>query len=168
MNVLKKMGLAVLALALLAAACGGDGGGLGAAAQAKADEIKTELMADTSAENPFTDEAAASCFADGLVGEFGVDRINELDSGAGVEEGFANMTAAEQETVADLAMGCIDFQSIIKEQMAASGLPEEQANCVADALSDDVLKALFLAQIRGEDPTENEELMTVVLSCLTG
>lgn len=166
---LKKLGLMILALMLVLAACGDDGGGgLSGEEQAKADEIKAELLADTSAENPFADEESASCFANGIVGEFGLERVNELDSGEGVEAGFEDMTAAEQETVADLAMECIDFQQMIKDQMAASGLPEDQANCVADALSDDLLKDMFLAQIRGEDPTENAELMEVIMSCLIG
>ena len=165
---LKKLGLFIVALTLLLAACGDDaGGGLSAEEQAKADEIATELVADTSGENPFTDQETAACFSNGLVSEFGLARINELDSGAGVEAGFADMTEAEQENVADLAMTCVDFGAIIKDQMTASGLPEEQANCVADAMNDDLLKGLFLAQIRGEDPAENDALMGVVLECLT-
>lgn len=166
---LKKLGLFIVALTMLLAACGDDdaGGGLSAEEQAKANEIATELVADTSGENPFTDQETAACFSNGLVSEFGLARINELDSGAGVEAGFADMTEAEQENVADLAMTCVDFGAIIKDQMTASGLPEEQANCVADAMNDDLLKGLFLAQIRGEDPAENDALMGVVLECLT-
>lgn len=163
---MKKLGLLIVGLTLVLAACGGDGGSLNAAEKAKADEIKAELLEDTSAENPFADEKSAGCFADGIVAEFGVERIDQLDTGDGVEDGFANMTAAEQETVADLAMDCIDFQAMIKDQMAASGLPEAQANCVADALSDDLLRDLFLAEIRGEDPTQTTDLMEVIMGCL--
>ena len=164
---LKRLGLSVVALMLILAACG-DGGGLSGEAQAKADEIKDELLEDTSAENPFADEAAAECFADGLVSEFGLDRINELDSGEGVEAGFENMTAAEQETVADLALDCIDFQDMMREMMVNSGLPADQADCVADALDDDLMKALFLAEISGEEPANSEELMGVVMEGLIG
>ncbi|MFH1329097.1 MAG: hypothetical protein ABIJ48_00335 [Actinomycetota bacterium] len=164
---LKKLGLLIVGLMLVMTACGDDDdGGLNAETQAKVDEIKAELLADTSADNPFADEATASCFANGIVGKFGLERINELDTGSGVEDGFALMSAAEQESVADLAMDCIDFQSIIKDQMAASGLPEEQATCVANALSDDLLKDLFLAEIRGEDPAESADLMEVIMGCL--
>jgi hypothetical protein len=167
---LKKLGLVMVALVMVLAACGDDSGGgaLSAEEQAKAVEIAAELTADTTAENPFGDPAAATCFSEGIVSSFGITRINELDSGTGVEAGFANMTAAEQETVAELAMSCIDFGTMIKDQMAASGLPEAQANCVAEGLNNDLLKALFLAQIRGEDPTQNAELMSVVMGCLTG
>jgi hypothetical protein len=164
---LRKMGLVMVALTMVLAACGG-GGGLSAEEQAKADEITAELTADTSAENPFADQEAAKCFSEGLVGELGLDRINALDTGGGVEAGFANMTEAEQGTVADLAIGCIDFPTMMREQMTAAGLDEDTANCVAAGLNDDLAKSLFLAQISGGDPTENEELMSVLMGCLMG
>jgi ABC-type phosphate/phosphonate transport system substrate-binding protein len=163
----KKMGLVLAALAMVLAACGG-GGGLSAAEQAKADEIKAELIADQSAENVFANEAEAACFSEGLVKELGLDRINALDTGGGVEAGFANMTAAEQEKVADVAIDCIDFPAMIKDQMAAAGLDEATANCVAEGLDDDLVKALFLAQISGADPTANEGLTSVLMGCLLG
>jgi protein involved in sex pheromone biosynthesis len=165
---MKKLGLVVLALMLVLVACGGDdAAGQSAEEQAKAAEIKAELLADTSATNPFADEAAATCFADGIVGEFGVERINALDTGSGLEAGMANMTTEEQTKMADLALGCIDFQQVIKDQMAASGLPEETANCVADGLNEDMLRGLFLTQASGGDPSQNAELLQVVMDCLT-
>jgi hypothetical protein len=164
----KKLGLATLALMLLLAACGGDdAASQSAAEQAKAAEIKAELLADTSATNPFADDAAATCFSNGIVGEFGIERINALDTGSGLEAGFTNMTTDEQNTLADLALGCIDFQKVIKDQMAASGLPAEVANCVADGLNQDLLKGLFLTQMSGGDPSQNAELMQVVMGCVT-
>lgn len=164
----KKMGLVIVALAMVLAACGGGGGGLSAEEQAKADEITAELTADQSIENPFADEEKAACFSEGLVGELGLERINALDSGEGVEAGFANMTADEQGKVADLAIDCIDMQAYMGEMMANAGLPEEQANCVADGLDDDLIKELFLAQISGSDVTANEELMSILMGCMMG
>ena len=164
---LKKMGLAMVALVMVLAACGGDGG-LSAEEQAKADEITAELAADQSVENPFADQEKAACFSEGLVGELGLDRINALDTGGGVEAGFANMTADEQSKVADLAIGCIDMQAYMGEMMANSGLPQAQADCVADGLDDDMIKELFLAQISGADVTQNEDLVGLIMSCLMG
>jgi hypothetical protein len=164
---LKKMGLAMVALVMVLAACGGDGG-LSAEEQAKADELTAELTADQSIENPFADEEKASCFSEGLVGALGVDRINELDTGGGVEAGFANMTADEQSNVADLAIDCIDMQAYMGEMMANSGLSQEQADCVADGLDDDMIKELFLAQIGGADVTQNEDLVGIIMGCLMG
>jgi hypothetical protein len=164
----KKLGLMLAALALLLAACGGGGGGLSAEEQAKADEITAELIADQSIENPFADEEKASCFSEGLVKELGLARVNALDTGGGVEEGFANMTAEEQGKVADLAIDCIDMQAYMGEMMANAGLPQDQADCVADGLNDDLIKELFLAQISGADVTANEDLMAVIFECLMG
>ena len=160
----KKMGLGLVALVMMLAACGG--GGLSAEEQAKADEITAELTADTSAENPFADQEKASCFSEGLVGELGLDRINELDSGEGVEAGSANMTADEQGKVADLAIDCIDMQAYMGDMLSNAGLSEEQAGCVSEGLDDDLIKELFLAQIGGADVTANEDLMGVVMGCL--
>jgi glutamate dehydrogenase/leucine dehydrogenase len=163
----KTLGL-LLALTVLLAACGGGGGGLSAEEQAKADEISAELVADQSAENPFASAEAASCFSEGIVEKLGLDRINELDTGGGVEAGFANMTASEQETVAGLAIDCIDFPAYMSEQLTGAGLTEAQANCVAEGLNDDLVKQLFLAQISGADVTANQDLMSVVMECLMG
>ena len=164
----KKLGLTLAALALLLAACGGGGGGLSAEEQAKADEITAELTEDQSIENPFSDEEKASCFSEGLVKELGLERINELDTGGGVEDGFGNMTTDEQGKVADLAIDCIDMQGYMGAMMAQAGLPQEQADCVADGLNDDLIKELFLAQISGADVTANEDLMEIIMSCLMG
>lgn len=161
----KKMGLVLVALVMLLAACGGKGG-LSAEEQAKADEITAELTADQSAENPFSDQAKAACFSEGLVKELGLARINQLDTGEGVEDGFANMTADEQSKVADLAIDCIDMQAYMGEMLATAGLSEAQAKCVSDGLNDDLIKELFLAQIGGGDVTANEDLMTILMGCL--
>ena len=102
------------------------------------------------------------------MGEIGLERINELDTGAGLEAGFANMTTAEQESIVDSALGCIDFPGYMSEQLATAGLTEDQASCVSEGLNEDLIKTLFLAQIAGQDPTTSEELMTVVMGCLMG
>lgn len=164
---LKKMSLVMVALVMVLAACGGDGG-FSAEEQAKIDEIVGELTVDTSAANPFAAEEDASCFAEGIMGEIGLERINELDTGAGLEAGFASMTTDEQEAIVDSALGCIDFPAYMSEQLAGAGLTEEQASCVSEGLDEDLIKTLFLAQIAGQDPTSSEELMTVVMGCLMG
>ena len=164
---LKKMGLVMVALVMVLAACG-DGGGFSAEEQAKIDEIVTQLTEDTSAANPFAAEEDASCFAEGIMGDIGLERINELDTGAGLEAGFANMTTAEQESIVDSALGCIDFAAYMSDQLATAGLTEDQASCVSEGLNEDLIKTLFLAQIAGQDPTTSEELMTVVMGCLMG
>jgi len=164
---LKKMGLVMVALVMVLAACGDDGG-FSAEEQAKIDEIVGELTEDTSAANPFAAEEDASCFAEGIMGDIGLERINELDTGAGLEAGFADMTTAEQESIVDSALGCIDFPAYMSEQLATAGLTEDQASCVSEGLDEDLIKTLFLAQIAGQDPTTSEELMTVVMGCLMG
>lgn len=161
---LKRLGLFIAALTLLLAACGG-GSGLSAEEQTKVDELVTEMMGEGEG-GVITNEADARCYAEGIVGEFGIDRINELDTGEGLEAGFELMTAAEQEKVVDLAFGCIDLAATITEGMADSGLTEDQMACVSDGLTEDLLRGLLLAEIRGEDPTESEELMGVVFDCL--
>ena len=69
---LKRLGLVLVALMLMLAACGDDDVSLSGEEQALADELVTQLTADTSAENPLAKEADARCAAEGMVGAFGL------------------------------------------------------------------------------------------------
>ena len=165
----KKMGLLVVALLLVLAACGDDdgGGALSAEEQAKADELKAELMADTSASNPFTNEEDAACFSEAVVRSFGLARINELNSAEGGAAGLASLTDEEKSTMADLALECVDFGAVIRTQIAAYPIPQDMVDCVVAGIDNDLLKTLFIAQMSGEDPATNPDLLAVVAACAT-
>jgi hypothetical protein len=172
--VLKRTSVLLLVLALGLAACGGGGGGVSGEGQALADAIAVQMTADTTAGNPFAKEADAKCFAEGLVGGVGVERLTALgvtvDNVAGADTFIAQLTVDEQGKVADAALGCIDLKKAIKEGAVSSGLPEAQAQCLADGLSKDLLKKAFLSQYSGAtyDPTADPEFMAAITKCFTG
>ena len=172
---MKKAAVLVLVLALGLAACGGGGGGAGSEeGQALADAIAAQMTADTSAGNPFANEADAKCFADELVGTLGVERLAALgltaESASSTDAVMGELTADEQGKVADAALGCIDLKKAIKEGAVSGGLPEAQAQCLADSLSEDLLKQAFLSEFSGStfDPTTDPEFMAAITHCFTG
>jgi hypothetical protein len=171
----KKAAVLVVVLALGLAACGGGSGGAGSAeGQALADAIAAQMTADTSAGNPFANEADAQCFADGMVGALGVERLAALgltaESAASAETAMGQLTEEEQGKVADAALGCIDLKKAIKDGAVSGGLPEAQAQCLADSLSKDLLKKAFLSEFSGStfDPTTDPEFMAAITHCFTG
>jgi hypothetical protein len=171
--VLKKTSVLLLVLALGLAACGG-GGGVSGEGQALADAIAAQMMQDTTAGNPFANEADAKCFAEGMVGGIGFERLTALgltvDNVADADTLMAQLTAEEQGKFADAALGCIDLKKAIKDGAVSSGLPEAQAQCLADGMSDDLLKRAFLSEFSGStfDPTTDPEFMAAMAKCFTG
>ena len=157
---LKKLGLFIVALTLLLAACGDDGGvSLSAEEQAFADGLITDLTADTSAENPLANEADARCAAEGVVGAFGLERSQALFGEAidinDLSTIGADMTAAERDSFAGVLVGCVDIAETAAAGIAASSggvVTEEDAACVAGEIDDDAQKQMIIAELAGEEP----------------
>lgn len=157
---LKKLGLVVVALMLVLTACGDDAAGdLTAEEQSLADELVTQLTADTSAGNPLAAEEDARCAAEGMVGAFGLERsqalfgesidVNDLSTiGAG-------MTAEERSTFADVLVGCVNISETAAAGISASSggvVTEEDAACIAGEIDDDMQKEMIIAELSGEEP----------------
>jgi hypothetical protein len=168
----------VTVLVLLSAGCGDDsGGGLSAAEQAVADAILAEMIAENADEDE-VDPEDMRCFADGMVGGLGVDRLGELGiSAADVgdpEAAFRAMSEGELDDMADVAVRCIDFRTGFTDAMVADGISRESAECLTDVLDDtDFFRASLIASMKGEDfsPDQDAELMSVFINgaqdCLT-
>ncbi|MBP1632109.1 MAG: hypothetical protein H6Q11_397 [Acidobacteria bacterium] len=155
---LKRLGLVLVALMLMLAACGDDDVSLSGEEQALADELVTQLTADTSAENPLAKEADARCAAEGMVGAFGLERsqalfgdqidINDL-SGIG-----AGMTAEERNTFADVLVGCVNIAEVATAGIAESSggvITADDASCVAGKIDNDAQKAMIVAELSGQE-----------------
>ena len=157
---LKRMGLVVAALMLVMAACGGDDAvELSAEEQALADELVTQLTADTSAENPLAAEEDARCAAEGMVGAFGLERSQVLFGGAidvnDLSAIGADMTADERGSFADVLVGCVNIADTAATGIAASSggvISEEDASCIAGNIDDGMQKDMIIAELAGEEP----------------
>lgn|GEM_PF-1630142 len=156
----KKLGLVVVALMLVLAACGGDdAANLSAEEQALADGLVTQLTADTSAENPLAAEEDARCAAEGMVGAFGLERSQALFGGAidinDLSTVGADMTEAERGSFADVLIGCVDIADTAATGMAASSggvVSEDDAACIAGKIDDGMQKDMIIAELAGEEP----------------
>ncbi len=169
---LKRLGLVVLALMLVMAACGGDDVSLTDEEQALADDLVTQLTADTSADNPLAAEADARCAAEGMVAAFGLERsqalfgnsidVNDLSTiGAG-------MTEAERGTFADTLIGCVNIAETAAEGIAASSggaISAEDGACIAGKISEDTQKELILAELAGQE-ADPSAFLTAVTDCI--
>lgn len=157
---LKRMGLVVVALMLVMAACGGDDAvELSAEEQALADDLVTQLTADTSAENPLAAEEDARCAAEGMVGAFGLERSQALFGGAidinDLSTVGAGMTEAERGSFADVLIGCVNIADTAAAGISASSggvVTEEDASCIAGKIDDGMQKEMIVAELSGEEP----------------
>jgi hypothetical protein len=163
-----RHGRLTLALALVAAApltiaaCGGDddAGGGGDTRQ----RIIDEMMEGDEADGPTAEQAA--CMADGIIDALGEDRANELlevEDDAEIED---VLTSEEQTTFAQLGLGCVDARELMTEQMVASGMSEEQATCVVDAIGDEQLEAMMEAELEG-GTADQAAIADAVATCTT-
>lgn len=170
---MRRITVLVVASALAAAACGG-GGGLDQDEQSAADALTLVFTADSSPNSPFTDEADAQCFAEGIVGEIGLGRMLEVGltaEASSAEEAFGGLTAGEIDSLADVALGCMDVEALIVEQFALEGISEDSAKCLATAMQDTgLMKTAMIVGMTGDDsydPTSDPELMEDILAAIT-
>ena len=166
-----------VALTLSMAACGGDAvaRALTADEQAFADSMATRFSAEADAGEPLAGDDAAACLAEGLVREFGMDRLVEFGVGESGTDAFLAMTDDELDTVAAVAFGCPQFSTFLVAEMSADGLSAASAEClVGEMIESGVARELLAADIRGEsmdavlaDPTNQGILIGAMLKCFT-
>jgi hypothetical protein len=173
---MKRVVIVMLAAVLLVAGCGDDGG-LAGEEQELVDAIVDMSMQDADPTNPFSEAEAARCYAEMLVSEFGVERLAELgvtpdtipeDS----EAMFALMTDEEVQVLVDVGLECIDFESLMVDQMIASGLSQESAECyVAELAKTDAFERLMSGSMeQGEAyrPEQDPELLPLMMEAASG
>jgi hypothetical protein len=162
--------VAVLCAGVFAlSACGGSGED----DQAK-DAIKASVMenATSVAGGAELSDEQAECFADGIVDEVGVEKLQEyelLDDDLGwVDDADPTMSEADAEASAEVITGCVDLGELMMEQVNAdadSDLTEEQAECISDALDDGTMEEFLAASLQGDDSSQ-EELSGALLGCV--
>lgn len=155
--------LVLVAAPFTIAACGGDddaGGGGGDTRQ----RIIDDMMAGDEPDGPTAEQA--ECMADGIIDALGEERANELLEIEGDAEIEDVLTPDEQATFARLGVGCVDAREMMTEQMVASGMSAEQAECVVDAIGDEQLEEMMEAEIAGgsADPAA---IADAVSTCMT-
>lgn len=177
---MKKVIVAVFALALIAAACGDDdatattvanGGTSANSALIKGLTEQIQGSSTSPGDVPLSDEQAA-CFATNLIDTFGGQRIAEAMD-MEFEQFMAQASTEERLTVVDSMLGCIDFGTVMAAQFG-DVVSADSARCMGDAFVGSTAFRTALANSFGpssadpfEDPALLEEMLPAMLECFT-
>lgn len=165
MRRLTKMVALGLGLILLASACSDDDGG-----GASADDPLVVAIVDDIVNNdaPFTtDRGDAECFAGGVVGEIGNDRLAELGVTAenvGDLDDFA-WTEDEVNVIIDKLFGCIDVKDSFARSLQGPEADDGVTSCISGELSDDSIRAFFAASFSGVESDSFDEISAAMAAC---
>jgi hypothetical protein len=169
----RRVVVLVVAVTMLFVACGDGAPSLSTEERALADALVAEFESDP--DTPFSADDGARCFADRFVGEFGVARLAEI--GVTVESidnepDFGALSTEEIDRLADIAMGCVDFKGAFAIEMAAEGISEDSARCLADGLhAEGFFRATLISGLTGQDIPNEDAMMASFVGwatrCLT-
>lgn len=163
---MKKL-IALLAAMLLAlTACGG-----GDDSEAK-DNIAEALLDGAEEGSPFDDEAA-ECFADNVVDEVGVDKLQEygvLTDELEVEEDIqeTEMSEGDAEKAADAFVDCVDVDEFIGAALGGEDVPEAVADCLEENLSEDTFRDVMKAGFMGDEGAAQEAMGPAIECAMQG
>jgi mevalonate kinase len=182
-----KKTAAVLCAALLAlTACGGDEESEPQAEETvSAEDTKAKESIKASVLDNATEvvggasltEEQADCFADGLVDDVGVEKLQEYNL---IDENYemtedaqpTDMSQEDAEATAAVVTGCVDVKGLIQEQIdadAGTQLTEEQAECISGASDEETIEAGLAATFQGiEQNNPLEESMGDLMACVMG
>jgi hypothetical protein len=139
---------------------------------AYAEELAAGLA---SGENEGVPEDQATCWANRLVADFGVDRLEEMGltpEVMGSDEGpeSLELSASEESDFVDGFTECIDLADVMAASAEAEGetvTPEMQA-CFENAIGDDSEAAFAQVFIDGQDAAENDPEIQAAIAPLMG
>jgi hypothetical protein len=164
-RLLKLVALA-LVMTLIAAACGSDSGGSAAPAD---DPLVQAVVADILAEEDglTADRGEAECFAGGVVGGIGADRLAELGVTVDNVGSLDDFTWSEDEAnlIIDKMFDCTDVSQSFVDDLGGSGMTSEQTACLADAFDKDTMRKFFVAALTGD---ESADSFTAIAEAMSG
>jgi hypothetical protein len=115
-------------------------------------------------------EEEADCAAQGIFDAVGLERAREIDES---DNDDLSLTPDEAELAAQAMVGCANVRPLFVSSFTEAGdVSDESASCLADAITDEQLVALFAAAFSGADGTEVQSEMTTSITdamptCLT-
>jgi hypothetical protein len=168
-------------LALAVAACGGDdegGGDEGAGGGEDRDAYVAALVSTMENDDEFPEEDR-DCVAGALIEAVGFDElaavatpdeIREQGSSFDPAESGIELTDEQGEAYYEGLSECMDVRRLLADAIAED-VDEEAADCVAEAISDDVARVFVVTSFTGDDPTTAEpelmdEFQAAVTPCL--
>jgi hypothetical protein len=158
-----RLGIACICLfALFAASCGG--GDVSAPEDSRVDDVVAFLDGE-SAEDAFQmSDSQTRCVAEALVAGLDSDLLDEVLAGTLVDD----PPPGSEVVLIDALFGCEAMQQFMIDSMVADGATQEEAECLAGALEEDIMRAMMTSELTGEDPDPamEEELMSAVFGVM--
>lgn len=154
--------LTVVPLAL--AACGGDDDDAGGSGDLVA-RVADKMMENADESQLTRDEA--ECAAGKAVALLGNDRTRDLLKTEGDADIESLLKPEEQEKFFTEVLSCLDVGDLMSQQLADSGMSEDQIDCLIDQIGEDKLADAIAASAGGTDP-DGSEYFDAVIACGIG
>jgi len=168
---MKKLAAVLCAAALTLSACGnGDDDEAKKNIKAAVLEDETSLTGGTK-----PTEEQADCIADGMVDDVGVETLQDydlLDKDLKINDDAnpTDMKEDDADALAGVFVDCIDVEEMFAAQFESGDqdLPEDQQECIKDAIDEDAMKDGLSASFQGEEDEGFTEMQTKMMECVTG
>lgn len=130
------------------------------------DAVRDGIVEDQDPTFPI-DAEQAGCVGDAIVAELGVERLVVIGARSEGGNPLGGLGQDEAGTVADVFLGCVDFQAIFQDQFEAEGVPADIASCLVDNIDDAAIREIFAVQFTGgdADQTATELLGPALEAC---
>lgn len=161
---------AALASVMLLGGCGGG----------EEDEAKTAIsdylmQQQEDAQMIELKEDEADCIAGDMVDGIGVDQLEEYgflneDGSINEEAQIPKMSEEDSEVMVDAMFDCTDVMATMRKELgtAMGGQTPEVQQCLEDALTEDMVRAVLVATFSGDQAGAQRELMGPLGACLGG
>jgi hypothetical protein len=137
-----------------------------------AENLAQGLLDEGAQESLAFSPEEADCIGQEMVAGVGVDQLQEYgivkeDLSFNKDPDDVKMTTGDAEATADAILGCADLRGMFQEQMAQQlqGQPPAVAKCIDEALTDEVLRDLFVATFTGKAEQAQQELLQPFIAC---
>ena len=161
----RLLSVLVCLVALVAASCGG--GDDSATDDSRVDDVVAFLDEDSANDAFQMSDSQTRCVAEALVAGLDSELLDEVLAGNFDDD----PPPGAEPVLIDALFGCAAMQQFMIDSMVAEGATQEEAECFAGALEEDMMRAMMASQLTGEDPDPamEEELMgtvfEVMMSC---
>ena len=138
--------------------------------------IKASVLKDSSgvAGGSKLTEAQAQCFADGMVDDVGVDKMQKyklLDDNLKIikDASPTNMSAGDADATAGVITKCVDLKKLITDQINSSTqtkLTDTQSKCISDAINEDAIRKGLSASFQGKSDNPMSDMQGALMKCV--
>ena len=174
--------LAVGALALALAACGGDDDDTGGGSDLRERYVDAVVAVEASQDSPLAGDEIR-CWAEAVVDAIGVDDLEaamtpeEIEQRGSFDPVAAGIDITEDDAgaVVDAVSECVDLRQVFLDELTADdALSPEQVACIDEAVDDDLIRDFTVSALlssgdgASQDPDAVAELQAAVMPCIGG